>query len=346
MLSPLNQMILIALAVVTCAYGAYRALHHWRIRRASRGGTPTSPGRAIVATPPASRSEQVSAEQLSVPVASTDDSDGDYAFGGITPILAAMLPESEERKQRNIETLRQAGHYEAHAWHNLAAFRYLAMMLPIVGGLLLLQVAPPQLEPWVLAALVALPMLGWSLPTLFVRGRAAERLLEIEHAMPDVLDMMNMCVSQGMTAPAALARVGRELEAVSPPLSRELAIVVDQARVGSFEQALSNFGTRIDLPEVRSFTNLLVQTEKLGTSMSDSLAEYSDSMRESLRQQTDQRANTAAFKLLFPTVLCLMPAVFMILLGPATVELSTFFNDGGRDILDVSVQSANDVLAQ
>jgi tight adherence protein C len=268
----------------------------------------------------------------------------DYAFGPVTSLLASLLPESEERKQANKKALRNAGYYEPHAWHNLAAARYLGVIAPIILCLGLLLVAPPHLEPWLIGGIVVLPMLGWALPTLHVRRQAAERLAEIEQSMPDLLDMMNMCVSQGMTVPASLQRVGSDIESVSPALSKELKIVTEQARVGSLEQALAAFGKRVDRPEVYSFTSLLLQTERMGTSMSQALAEYSDSMRETLRQQADQKANTAAFKLLFPTVLCLMPAVFMILLGPAIIEMSDFFREGGSAVLDNSMNSASGVL--
>lgn len=268
----------------------------------------------------------------------------DYAFGSLTSLLASLLPESAERKHANKKALRNAGYYEPHAWHNLAAARYLGVMVPILTCLGLLLIAPPDLEPWLIGGLVVLPMLGWALPTLHVRAQASDRLGEIERSMPDLLDMLNMCVSQGMTVPAALHRVGADIESVSPALSKELKIVTDQARVGSLEQALVAFGQRVDRPEVYSFTSLLIQTERMGTSMSRALAEYSDSMRETLRQQADQKANTASFKLLFPTVLCLMPAVFMILLGPAVIEMSAFFREGGNNVLNTSMESAADVL--
>jgi tight adherence protein C len=268
----------------------------------------------------------------------------DLSFGPFTRVLAALLPESAERRAALKKSLRNAGYYEPHAWHNLAAARYLGVMLPIVIGLGLLLVAPPDAEPWIFAGLVLLPAMGWALPTLLVRRQAADRLAEIERAMPDLLDMMNMCVSQGLTVPASLQRVGADLESVSPALSQELKIVSDQARVGSLEQALVAFSKRVELPDVYSFTSLLVQTERMGTSMSQALAEYSDGMRETLRQQADQKANTASFKLLFPTALCLMPAVFMILLGPAIIEMSAFFREGGNQVLNTSMESAQDVL--
>ena len=266
----------------------------------------------------------------------------DYAFGPVTSLLASLLPESDERKQANKKALRNAGYYEPHAWHNLAAARYLAVITPIILCLGLLLVAPPHLEPWLIGGIVVLPMLGWALPTLHVRRQAAERLAEIEQSMPDLLDMMNMCVSQGMTVPASLQRVGSDIESVSPALSKELKIVTEQARVGSLEQALAAFGKRVDRPEVYSFTSLLLQTERMGTSMSQALAEYSDSMRETLRQQADQKANTAAFKLLFPR--CLPDAGrAMILLGPAIIEMS---DSSAKEaaVLDNSMNSASGVL--
>ena len=174
-----------------------------------------------------------------------------------------------------------------------------------------------------------LPILGWSLPTMWIRTRAKARLEEMGRGMPDMLDLLNMCVSQGMTVPTALARVSKELDPVYPALAKELKIVTDQARVGTLDQALRGFSNRVDIPEVHSFTSLLIQTERMGTSMSEALTEHSDNMRESFRQRADEKANAATFKLLFPTVLCLMPAVFMFLLGPAMIELNDFFTGSG-----------------
>lgn len=253
----------------------------------------------------------------------------DYTFGGATPLLAAMLPESVEKKQRLKRSLHNAGYFTPHAWQNLAATRYLGMIVPIILFGALLIVVPPQLEWPVMAALVVCPILGYALPGLLVQSQATSRLSNIEQAMPDMLDMLNMCVSQGMTLPQSLQRVGAELRGVYPDLAKELSIVSDQARIAGLPQALTTFAERVDLPDVHSFTSLLVQTEKMGTSVSAALIEYAENMRESLRQRADLNANSASFKLLFPTVLCLMPAVFLFLLGPAVVQLNDFFAKGG-----------------
>ena len=262
----------------------------------------------------------------------------DYMLGPVTPVLAAMLPESEAKKKVIKRELLNAGQYNPHAYDNLAALRYLGIMLPLIGIGILLIVLPTQLEVFAIALMLVLPLMGWALPRLVIRGQARDRMSEIARGMPDMLDMLNMCVSQGMTVTTALKRISQEIRPVYPALSRELQILVEQAHLGSLEQALRNFADRVDLPEVHSFATLLIQTERMGSSVSAALTDYSDNMRETLRQRADEKANQATFKLLFPTVLCLMPAVFLFLLGPAMISLNDFFQGDGAELLDNSSQ--------
>ncbi|WP_437186189.1 type II secretion system F family protein [Planctomicrobium sp. SH668] len=267
----------------------------------------------------------------------------DYAFGSATPLLSDLLPTSESGRKDLTKTLRNAGYYSPHAWQNLSAVRYIGIILPILLFGTLLVVVPESLEPYMIAGIVIGPILGWALPTLYVRSKAATRLREIETAMPDMLDLLNMCVSQGMTVPTSLRRVGKEITPVYPALSKELMIVAEQARVGHLSEGLTSLAERVDTPEVHSFSSLMIQTEEMGTSVSEALNDYSDSMRESQKQRADEKANAATFKLLFPTVLCLMPAVFLFLMGPALIDLNAFFTRGGIQGLD---QGANAALQQ
>lgn len=318
----------------------------------SRAHEPAEPTKPVVATaqpaydyrliaPPAAQSSATKpvAAADSHRLAKLDPEDfpfsdtRDYSFGPITPLLASLLPETGERRLQTKRDLVNAGYLTPHAYQNLAATRYLGLILPILFFGVLLVIVPAAMEPLMIAGLIVGPGIGWSIPVVLVRGQAAKRLREIEAGMPDMLDLLNMCVSQGMTITAALARVGKELDKVYPALAKELKIVAEQARVSTLEQALSNFSERVDVPEVHSFTALLIQTERLGTSVSRALTDYSDNMRESLRQRADQKANSAAFKLLFPTVMCLMPAVFLFLMGPAIIQLSDFFGGAGAEIL-------------
>jgi tight adherence protein C len=265
--------------------------------------------------------------------------DDDRVFGSVlNPAFASLLPESEERREEARKELMSAGFYNPHAIENLAATRYFLMMAGIIVFGLLLLAVPPQLEAWMVAMCILAPLLGWALPALYIRGKAKERRIQIERAMPDLLDMLNMCVGQGLTVPDSLQRIGRDFRPVYPALSQEMAIVNEQAKISNMHTALENFSRRIDLPEVHSLTSLLIQTERMGTSISQALTTYSDTMRESQRQQADEKGNRATFRLLFPTVLCLMPAVYLFLLGPAFNELQKFFYGGGLESLNSGSQ--------
>lgn len=266
---------------------------------------------------------------------------GDYAFGSATPVMAAMVPGSLEAREKETRNLRNAGYYSPHAWHNFSAYRYLAIVVPIIACGLLLLIAPESLEPWLMGGLILFPLLGWALPAVFLQNQAQARVREIANGMPDMLDLLNMCVSQGMTVPAGLRRVSKDIAPVHPALAKELRIVTEQARVGSLDQALTGFSQRVDAPEVHSFTSLLTQTERMGTSVSGALNGYSDNIRQSMSQRADEKANSAAFWMLFPTVFCLMTAVFLFLMGPAIIQLTDFANNGSQ-VLDTS--SAIDAL--
>ncbi len=258
--------------------------------------------------------------------------DDDLFFGRLTPSLAQMLPETAPRRETQRKNLVGAGYQTRASWINLTAIRFVLAFLAVVIVGYLLIMAPPVLEPWLMAFLVIAPILAWALPPLVVSHKASERKIDIERGLPDVLDMMNMGVSQGLTVPQSLKRIGREITNVHPALAEELQLVNQQAEVGSMPQALRNFANRVDSPEVNSFTSLLIQSEVTGTSISRALTEYSDGIRSSLKERADSRANIASFKLLFPVVLCLMPSVFLFLLGPAIVQFSDFYNNQAQQL--------------
>ena len=277
-----------------------------------------------------------------VPSMGTDD----YVFGSATPALSEMMPESEGRRAQTKKELQAAGYYQPHALQNFSAIRYVSILGTMLFFGILLLVAPERFEIPILLGLLLVPILAWAVPFLFISGQASDRRSEIEQGIPDMLDMLNMCVSQGMTVPHALKKIIGELAKVYPALAQELKIVMEQASIGTFTQALSNFSKRIDVPEVHSFAALLIQTDQMGTDVTSALQEYSDNMRESLQQRADEKANKATFKLLFPTVFCLMPAIYIFLLGPAIVELSDFFHSGGRDSLNTTTDMFQQVGPQ
>ena len=278
--------------------------------------------------------------------ADTPLADGtDYAFGpALTPFMAGALPDSAGRKVELKQDLIRAGYYQPHAFENIQAIRWIFLLAPLLLLCVMINVLPQRLELWAIGTMLAVSVLGWALPKLYIASQAADRRSEIERSLPDVLDMLNMCVSQGMTLITALKRVTSELRTVFPALSQELQIVAEQAELGTLEQALTNFSRRVDAPDVHSFTSLLIQTERMGTSVSVALGDYAENMRESLRQRADEKANKATFQLLFPTVLFLMPAVYIFLLGPSIIKLTDFFagrNNNPYQTADENFQRVN-----
>ncbi|MBM4074872.1 MAG: type II secretion system F family protein [Planctomycetes bacterium] len=278
-------------------------------------------------------------------VPGADDSDRTYG-SMLNPAFASLLPDTDERRERTRRDLISAGFLTPHALENLSASRYVYMMLALIVFGALLLIVPQPFEPWAIVGLVVGPILGWALPLIRVQQKGDERKREIARAMPDFLDMLNMCVSQGLTVPDSLRRILKDFRGVYPALSQELGIVLEQANITNMHTALENFNRRIDLPEVHSITSLMIQTDRMGTSISDALTTYSDTMRESLKQRADEKGNQATFRLLFPTVFCLMPAVYLFLLGPAVIGLTNFFYSGGRDSLDTGTSAIQRLNAQ
>src|SRR5690606_17247509 len=117
----------------------------------------------------------------------------------LTPAIAQLLPESEARRELQRRSLVAAGYHSRESWINLTAVRFVLSFLSMVIVGFWLNVAPEPMEPWLLALLVAAPLMMWAIPPLVVGYQAAERKIDIERGIPDVLDMMNMGVSQGLT---------------------------------------------------------------------------------------------------------------------------------------------------
>ncbi|TWT49847.1 Bacterial type II secretion system protein F domain protein [Thalassoglobus neptunius] len=326
---------LVSVAVIFVVYGTVK-LVQWRRRRTSEKSAERDAAKLNVTQ---QKDEPAGQDDEPEWMETGPHDESDFLFGRLTPLLAAMMPVSIEKRERLTRSLRNAGYYSPHAWQNFGAVWYLILLLPIFGCGALLAIVPEELEATVLVVMIIGTALAWALPSLWIQNRARDRLRQISTGMPDMLDLLNMCVSQGMTVTGSFHRVGRDLKSVYPALAKEMEIVSEQARIGMLSQALTNFAHRVDLPEVLSFSNLLTQTEKLGTSVSQALADYSEGMRQTLRQRADEKANSAAFKLLFPTVLCLMPAVYLFLLGPSVVELGQFFDRGATDALRTEIPS-------
>lgn len=197
----------------------------------------------------------------------------DCLFGQLTAVLAASLPQSAARRKALRTSLLAGGYYGPHAYWNLAAIQYLAIILPMLLCGLLLVLVPVAWEPFVIVALVGLPLAGWWMPQFVVRRQAAARRRAIQRGLSDLLPLLGVCLSQGLSVCESLKRCAEVLRHTHAALGQELAIVVAQAQVGALEQALNNLGKRVDLPDVQSLAALLTQAHRLGSGASGSLIE-------------------------------------------------------------------------
>lgn len=169
---------------------------------------------------------------------------------------------------------------------------------------------------------IALGVLGFYLPTLFVAWRKQRRHDAIQAALPDALDLMVICVEAGLGIAAALERVAGEIRIASAELSRELRTVQQEMQTGMPRaDALRHLARRTGVEDVYMLVAMLIQTDRLGTSVADTLRAHAESMRVRRRQRAEQLARKAGVKLAFPLVFLVLPALLVVILGPAAIQL-------------------------
>jgi len=169
---------------------------------------------------------------------------------------------------------------------------------------------------------VFVALLGYYLPDIWLRQRTDKRKEKILNALPDALDLLVVCVEAGMGLDSAIARVAKDSQDSSPELSDELHFMTLELRAGkSRRDALKNLSLRTNLDEVKSLVTLLIETEKFGTSMAEALRVYSDSYRIQRQQRAEEVAAKLPVKLLIPLGLCIFPALFVVILGPAFMSI-------------------------
>ena len=164
--------------------------------------------------------------------------------------------------------------------------------------------------------------LGFFLPSLWLNHMASKRREDIRLSLPDALDLMVVCVEAGQGLNSALLTVGREMKLHAQNLSTELKLINQEIRAGlTRSQALRNFAGRTGVEEARTWVAVMVQSDKLGTSIAKALRVHADSMRTRRRQRAEEAARKTAIKLLFPLILCIFPSLLVVILAPAMIQI-------------------------
>lgn len=246
-----------------------------------------------------------------------------FAERVLRPILASLLAIlSRLAPQRNLEDIRHklevAG--RPNNW-SVADFMGLRLLSAIVcGGLFfVLMLIADMPGGRVVLLTAAMAVVGFYVPNFWLNWRINKRKREILRALPDGLDMLNICVGAGLGFDAALSRVG---EIWQTPLADEFNRVVAEIRLGKARrQALLDMAHRTDVSEVENFVATIVQADQLGVSIAKVLRTQAEQMRIVRRQRAEELARQATIKLLFPLVFLIFPSMLAVLLGPAVPQI-------------------------
>ncbi len=199
-------------------------------------------------------------------------------------------------------------------------FYTVKLLGPVVAGLIAgFLVRGPNVFIW----FIVMAAIGFLAPDFWLTGAVSRRRERIRLALPDLLDLLVICMEAGLGMDQALIRVGDELRLSHEDLSDELLLIRLEQRAGKPRvEAWRNFATRTGLEVVRSFVNMLVQTERFGTPLSKSLGYFAESLRTRRRQQAEETAAKTTVKLVFPLVFFIFPSMFIVLLMPSVITIS------------------------
>ena len=203
-----------------------------------------------------------------------------------------------------------------------AAKTGLALLLPLLVLLYLSSTASQADDMTKLSYMLCAAAFGYYLPGLVLNQVIKRRQRDIFESFPDALDLMTVCVEAGLAMDAALARVAQEIGLKSVILAEELQLVTLELRAGAAkEKALRNLSLRTGVEDVDGLVTMLIQADRFGTSIADSLRVQSDLLRTKRRQRAEEQAAKIALKLLFPLIFFIFPALLVVLLGPALLQL-------------------------
>jgi len=172
--------------------------------------------------------------------------------------------------------------------------------------------------------------IGWIVPGFLLSSRIARRQKDIQKVLPDAVDLLVICVEAGLALNQAFQRVAAEMRHASELLTMEISQMNLEIRAGTpREQALMALADRTGVDDLRALSTMLVQTERFGTSIAASLRIHADTMRTKRQQKAEEAAAKTTIKMVFPLAICIFPALFVVILGPAMIEIFTTFSSLG-----------------
>ncbi len=208
----------------------------------------------------------------------------------------------------------------------VAVFLVAKFVLPLTTGLLAWAgttlLSPEGLTLNALLLLVTAVFAGFYLPDLVVRHRTRRRLATLQKALPDALDMLVICAEAGLSLQAGLQRVADEIGGAYPELAEELSLTaVELTFLPERRQALHNLARRIPIPTLQGMVSTLIQTERYGTPLAPTLRVLANELREQRILKAEEKAARLPAVLTVPLILFILPALFIVLAGPAMIDV-------------------------
>lgn len=256
--------------------------------------------------------------------ASTEPSKG----GLLEQLLAFVRPATDKTRQlsktpqgASTKVSRLQRRMELAGWTDPEAAGYFAlaeMVCPIVCGLLPL--ALMGTGGWLLGIVCA--VLGYLIPDVVLTRATRKHQKAIQNGLPDAIDLIVVCVEAGSSLDQAIMRASEELQIALPSLARELRTVTNEIRAGKPRlEAFQGLAKRTQVEDVRALVTMLTQTDRFGTSIAQALRTHASTSRTKRRQRAEERAAKVGVKLVFPLALCLVPALYVVCLGPVVIRI-------------------------
>lgn len=231
--------------------------------------------------------------------------------------LGEMIPRSPEEMSRQERRLVRAGFRRKDAPVLFYGIKVAMALLLLLGFGAAGYLGSNPLLYSVLAIL-----LGAMVPDIWMGRRITRRKESIQLAIPDALDLTVVCVEAGLGLDQSLMRIGQEIRSIHRDLSDELRLLNLEVNAGkSRAQSLRNLANRTEVDDLKALVAVLIQTDRFGTSVAQSLRVFSDSLRIKRRQRAEERAAKTTIKMIPPLVFFILPAIFMVVLGPAIITL-------------------------
>ncbi len=204
-----------------------------------------------------------------------------------------------------------------------AAKTLLALVLPALALVGITLLAGPDAQKFLLVATLLMAAIGFYLPNVVLTRLVEARQRKIFEDLPDALDLMTVCVEAGLGLDAAMQRVAEEIGVKSHALKEEFELMLLELRAGSArEKALRNLALRTGVEDIDTLTSMLIQADRFGTSVGDSLRVFIDALRTKRRLRAEEQAAKIALKLLFPLMFCIFPTLIIVLIGPAAMQVA------------------------